>query len=155
MFIWWGSIGASPNSSRRRTATRTTSRSNGTRWKTECSRLQTVRWVPTIPTVRAQARWNRNNVWQSQRKTHSRKWSPVRRPWSLSCWFIVKRIKSPRRCLRFAQRKSQEMNENSITKHVWPGIFPAVFRTELGFFLSFPALSPYLYSYSFLTALLH
>lgn len=34
--------------------------------------------------------------------------------------------------------------------------FPAVFRrTELGFFLSFPALSPYLYSYSFLTALLH
>lgn len=131
-------------------------RSNGLRWKTECSRLQTVRWVPTIPTVRAQARWNRNNVWQSQRKTHSRKWSPVRRPWSLSCWFIVKRIKSPGRCLRFAPRKSQEMNGNSITKHVWPGIFPAVFRrTELGFFLSFPALSPYLYSYSFLTSLLH
>lgn len=37
-------------------------------------------------------------------KAHSRRCPPAIRPWSLSSWFIVKRIKSPRRCLRCTQR---------------------------------------------------
>lgn len=89
-------------------------------------------------------------------RRYSRKGSPVIRPQPSSYWLIAKRIKSPGRCPKCAQRESQEENGNSITKHELQGT--AVCRTELRsycFFQKLTALSTYFYSYSYFPVLLH
>lgn len=99
-----------------------------------------------------------DEIWtvDDKARRYSRKGSPVIRPWPSSCWFIAKRIKSPGRCPKCAQREAQEKNGNSTTKHELQGT--SVCRTELSyycFFQRFTALSTYFHSHSFFPVLPH